>query len=93
MKKKYIASDLRKIDAMKDTDIDYSDSRELDESFLTRPLVDLPRKELVSIRLDYDIVQWFRGKGRGYQTKINALLRAYIDAQKKATYTKEAGRT
>jgi len=67
---------------MKDNDIDYSDAPELDESFLTRPLVVLPKKkELVSIRLDHDIVQWFRGKGRGYQTKINALLRAYVDAQ------------
>ena len=82
MKKKSIASDLKKIDAMNDKDIDYSDAPELDESFLARPLVALPKKkELVSIRLDYDIVQWFRGKGKGYQTKINALLRAYVDAQ------------
>jgi len=71
---------------MKDSDIDYSDAPELDESFLVRPLVALQKKkELVSIRLDYDIVQWFRGKGRGYQTKINALLRAYVDAQDKVS--------
>ena len=71
---------------MKDEDIDYSDIPELDESFLTRPLVELPKKkELVSIRLDYDVVQWFRGKGRGYQTKINSLLRTYVDAQRKAS--------
>lgn len=86
MKRKPIASDLARIDRMKDEDIDYSDIPELDESFLTRPLVELPKKkELVSIRLDYDVVQWFRGKGRGYQTKINSLLRSYVDAHRKAS--------
>jgi uncharacterized protein (DUF4415 family) len=71
---------------MKERDIDYSDAPELDESFLTRPLVALPKKkEMVSIRLDSDVVQWFRSKGKGYQTKINNLLRSYVDAQRKVS--------
>jgi uncharacterized protein (DUF4415 family) len=41
----------------------------------------LPRtsKALLSIRVDRDVVDWFRAQGRGYQTRINALLRAYRD--------------
>ena len=86
VKKKSIASDLKKVDATTDKEIDYTESPELDESFLSRPLVTLPKKkELVSIRLDADVVEWFRGEGKGYQTKINDLLRAYVNARKKAS--------
>ena len=36
-----------------------------------------PAKEQVTLRLDRDVLEWFRTKGRGYQTRINAVLRAY----------------
>ncbi len=36
------------------------------------------RKRLVSLRLDEDVLTWFRGQGRLYQTKMNAVLRAYM---------------
>lgn len=39
-----------------------------------------PRKEAVSLRLDADVLNWFRARGPGYQTRINAVLRAYKDA-------------
>ena len=38
-----------------------------------------PRKTSMTIRLDADVLAFFRGQGRGYQTKINAVLRAYMD--------------
>jgi len=38
-------------------------------------------KESVTIRLDRDLLQWFRRQGRGYQTRINAVLRAFKEAQ------------
>jgi uncharacterized protein (DUF4415 family) len=34
-------------------------------------------KEQVTLRLDRDMLEWFRAKGRGYQTRINTVLRAY----------------
>lgn len=41
----------------------------------------MPRPKIpVSIRLDADLVEFFRGQGRGWQTKLNAVLRAYTDA-------------
>ncbi|MDI6854333.1 MAG: BrnA antitoxin family protein [Deltaproteobacteria bacterium] len=35
----------------------------------------------VCIRLDQDILEWFKSQGKGYQTKINAVLRAFKEAQ------------
>lgn len=43
-----------------------------------------PRKRDVHIRLDADVVDWFRAHGRGYQTRINAVLRAFVEARKRA---------
>ncbi len=38
------------------------------------------RKEAISLRLDADVLDWFKARGPGYQTRINAVLRAYKDA-------------
>lgn len=38
-------------------------------------------KKAVSIRLDEDVLKWFRRHGRGYQTRMNAVLRAFMEAQ------------
>lgn len=65
----------------KDKHIDYSDIPETDEAFWAKAKVHLPkRKQLISLRLDPDVIDWFREEGRGYQTKINAILRSYIEA-------------
>lgn len=40
-------------------------------------------KQLLSLRLDQDVVQWFRDQGPGYQTRINAVLRAFVQEQTK----------
>jgi uncharacterized protein (DUF4415 family) len=40
------------------------------------------RKQLITLRLDPDVVEWFRRQGAGYQTKINAVLRAFVGAQR-----------
>jgi uncharacterized protein (DUF4415 family) len=40
----------------------------------------VPRRKVhASLRLDADMLDWFRGQGRGYQTKINAILRSYFE--------------
>ena len=43
-----------------------------------------PGKVPVGLKLDADVLAWFKGKGRGYQTRINAVLRRYMEAQRKA---------
>jgi uncharacterized protein (DUF4415 family) len=40
----------------------------------------LPRRKAhASLRIDADVLDWFRGQGRGYQTRINAILRSYFE--------------
>ena len=41
-------------------------------------------KTLLSLRLDPDVVEFFRNEGKGYQTRMNAVLRAYMNARQKA---------
>jgi uncharacterized protein (DUF4415 family) len=54
----------------------------VDAAWFKRATLVMPEpKEPVTIRLDRDVVRWFKGQGRGYQTRINAVLRAYIAAQ------------
>ena len=61
--------------------IDTSDIAELDEAFFREAEVRLPAgKQLVSLRVDQDILDWFKQPGKGYQTRINAVLRAYVEA-------------
>lgn len=43
-----------------------------------------PRKRPVTLRLDADVVDWFKGLGRGYQTRINAVLRSYKRSAERA---------
>jgi len=73
-----------KIDEIKDEDINYSDIPELDEEFWKNAVIEYPKKKRpVTIRLDVDILEWFKSMGKGYQTKINAILRSYYEAHKK----------
>ena len=46
-------------------------------------IVEPARKVSLSIRLDGDIVEFFKEGGRGYQTRMNAVLRSYMNAQKR----------
>ena len=40
----------------------------------------IPRKAAISLRLDAEVLDWFKARGPGYQTRINAVLRAYMEA-------------
>ena len=42
----------------------------------------VPRKALLSLRIDVDVIDWFKAQGVGYQSRMNALLRAYMEAHK-----------
>lgn len=71
---------------MTDEEVDYANILEVDESFIERvPLAFPPPKKQLTIRLDEDVYVWLKGQGRGYQTRINAILRAYYDAHKHGT--------
>jgi uncharacterized protein (DUF4415 family) len=60
-----------------------ADVKPTDADFWESAEVVLPRsKEVVTIRLDADVLEWFRQE-RGYQTRINAILQAYMKAHVK----------
>lgn len=82
MSKKSIISDLARLDRMKDADIDYSDMPPLGKAFLTKATVAWPPvKKQLTIRLDADVLAWLKANGRGYQTRINRILRVVMESQ------------
>jgi uncharacterized protein (DUF4415 family) len=79
-------TDWERVRKMKDEEIDYTDSPELDDSFFKRAVVAMPvPKKPITIRVEPEVLQWFRSKGPRYQTRINAVLKAYVQARKKAS--------
>jgi len=81
-------SDWKRVDAMTDEDIERAVASDPDtwipgEADWANAKVVWPSgKEPVTIRIDKDILEWFRKRGRGYQSRINAVLRAFVEAQK-----------
>lgn len=57
-----------------------ADLRHIARGIARRGLHPLPAKISISLRLDRDVLDWFRTRGPGYQTRINAVLRAFRDA-------------
>lgn len=58
------------------------DTQPTDEAFWEHAKLVFPEpKETVTIRLDREMLEWFRKQGRGYQTRINAVLCAYVKAK------------
>ena len=52
-----------------------------DEAFWKKAKIVMPQpKETMTIRVDADVLEWFRKQGKGYQTRINAILRSYMRA-------------
>lgn len=80
-------ANLATIEAMSDDDIDLSDMPEvLDWSGAVRGKFYRPVKQQLTLRLDADLVQWFKTHAdgeRGYQTKINAALRRFVEEEVK----------
>lgn len=71
-----------KLAKMKESEIDTSDLPALDKDFFKKAEVRMPKnKKMVSIRLDEEVLNWFKKEGRGYQTKINEILKMYMRAK------------
>ncbi len=78
-------SDWERVDALTDGEIDFSDSPEISPEMFAKAIVrrgikSAPVKVQLTLRIDNDVVEWFKSQGRGYQSRINALLRAYMEA-------------
>ncbi|MDB5594588.1 MAG: hypothetical protein JWM36_1549 [Hyphomicrobiales bacterium] len=82
-------TDYARLDAMSEEEVEEVARKDLDGPPLTdnewmRAAVRQPLKVPVGLKLDDDVLDWFKSQGRGYQTRINAILRRYVEAHRKA---------
>lgn len=72
-----------RIDAMKEEEIDTSDIPPLTKSFFKKATLRMPtRKATITMRVDADVLNWFKRQGKGYQSRMNAVLKMFIEAHK-----------
>ncbi|MFZ1888950.1 MAG: BrnA antitoxin family protein [Candidatus Binataceae bacterium] len=80
-------TDWKRVEAMSQSEVERladEDEGRLAPDWDSTVMVGLPpTKQDVHIRLDGDILDWFRGRGRGYQTRINAVLRAFVQMRQR----------
>jgi uncharacterized protein (DUF4415 family) len=87
-KKTVDRTDWARIDALTDAEIEQmaandKDNPATDEHDWANAKIGLPTLKMpVNARFDVDVVQWFKGQGRGYQGRMNAVLRRYMKAQR-----------
>ena len=71
-------AELEALKTLPDEEIDYSDIPPLDDEFWKNAVRNpfyKPTKTSTTVRLDSDVLMWLKSKGKGYQTRINAILR------------------
>lgn len=73
-------TDWKRFDALADEDIDTSDIPEIPKEFWENVRVVAPKrqKKMVTLRMDEDVLAWFRRQGAGYQSRINSALREFM---------------
>ena len=75
-------TDWKRIDSLPDQDIDYSDIPKQGADFFAKAILWQGPKKQITLRLDPDVLAFFRKRGKGYQTSINAVLRKYVEVVK-----------
>ena len=79
---KSLDAEIEKFRKLPDAGIDYSDIPETDATFWAKAEVSEPAgKTMISIRVDSDVLDWYRSHAHRYQTLINAVLRGYKEAR------------
>lgn len=78
-------TDWNRVESMQDENIDTSDIPVLDEKFFKNAQIRNPvEKTKISIRIDNDVLDFFKSQDGKYQTKINSVLRTYFETMKKS---------
>jgi len=73
-----------RVDRLRDSEIDLSEVPELGPDFFSHAIRWPGRKKQITLRLDPDVLTFFRKHGRGYQTTINSVLRKYMEARERS---------
>lgn len=85
MKKILSQTNWKKLRNKSDQGINYQDNPATTEEFWKSAKIVMPQHKIhLSMRLDQDIVNYFKQFGRGYQSRINAVLRAYVNSHTKS---------
>ena len=74
---------------MEDKDIDYSDNPKLNAQFFAEAVHWPGHKRQITLRLDPDVLMFFRREGKGYQTIINGVLRRYMEFRRNRACRRE----
>jgi uncharacterized protein (DUF4415 family) len=84
-------TDWARVDALEDREIEQAAKEDRDAPpildknwFETAKLILPERKVPISLRMDREVVEWFKARGKRYQSRMNAVLKAYVKAQRKA---------
>ncbi len=76
-------NEIEELKKLKDENIDYSDIPELDDSFWNNAeLIEPEKKVKISIRVDEEVLDWFKAHGKGYQSFMNTVLKTFVKAKK-----------
>ena len=81
-------TDWTRVRAMKDAEVVISAEhpeasvKHIVRGIVRRGLKPVSQKKSIALRLDADVLEWFKAQGGGYQTRMNAVLRAFRDASK-----------
>ena len=80
--KKNSRTNWEKLSTIPDSKIDLSYVNELGASFFANATLKMPEpKKAISLRIDSDILEWYKHQGTGYQTMMNAVLRVYMQSK------------
>lgn len=89
-------TDWKRFKALTDEDVaraieEDPDTFEVQPEWLEHAVIFMPArpKERITARFDKDVIEWFKAQGAGYQTRMNAVLRAYYEAQQRKEKTKK----
>jgi len=77
-KQEALRAEAERLASLPDQAIDLTDIPETDFSAAEIGKFYRPRKQQLTLRVDADVLAWFRRNGRGYQTRMNAVLRRYM---------------
>ena len=73
----------KKLDALDDEQIDYSDAPYLPDAVWMKAAEQLPHtKKQITLRIDAEVLEFFKHTGKRYQSRMNAVLRSYVEAHK-----------
>jgi uncharacterized protein (DUF4415 family) len=82
--KRHSWTDRAALEAMTDEEIDYSDVPPLDAHFFDRAMLRLPEQKevIVTMQVDPDVFAWFDAQKDGWERRMRAALRIYVEAHK-----------